>query len=154
MTSSSRVADRIPILTTNNQSTFPEIAAPVGRTVKQVEHFADSPERFVIDEPVAEAFRSKEQATVCDTEILRGELLAVDKASGTCKLRQPDSDKLLRYKIIDPQLASPKNVYTHALNVGQSVEVTGKPVLKDGEVRRSRLAMRSRLVQARQRPVG
>lgn len=121
-------------LTSQNSKALAEIAAPVGRSVKQVEHFAKTPNPYIIDEPVAEAFRAQEEVQVGDQETLRGTLFAVDKDARTCKLKRPDSKKMLRCKITDPALLEPNNIYTDTLNKVLPVEVTGKPVIKEGKL--------------------
>jgi len=109
-----------------------DMAAPIGRTVRQIEHFKDSAEPVTVDEPVAEALRSKEEVIVGDTQMLTGRILAVDTVTGAGKLHVDGEATPTRAKITDPTLAIPENAYTHALDTAAKISVTAKPVTKDG----------------------
>jgi len=58
-------------------------------------------------------------------------LVAVDTVSGAAKLKRAEDGKPIKCKITDPQLKSPMNVYTHALDTARPVELRGKPVFKE-----------------------
>ncbi|WP_035682431.1 DUF7947 five-stranded beta-barrel domain-containing protein, partial [Bradyrhizobium liaoningense] len=49
-------------------------------------------------------------------------------------LTLPGRDKVVLGKISDAALDQPNNIYTRALNEGQTLHVTAKPTLKDGEL--------------------
>jgi hypothetical protein len=89
---------------------------------------------LVIDEPTAEALRSND-AVVGEMETYSGTILAVDKTTGSGKILLDKAEKPVRVKIVDPAVVkAPANVYTHALDAGNRVQVTAKPVLKGGEI--------------------
>lgn len=116
----------------NNQP-LSHMAAPIGRTVAQLEHFHRSPEAIVVDEPLAEALRVQD-AEVGEMETFTGKILGVDKPSASCKFQIDGSEKMVRCRITDPILRTPKNVYTHSLDADTRVRITAKPVLKAGEI--------------------
>lgn len=123
-------------LTDSNQQALREIAAPVGPSVKTITHFRNIIDgSFTIDEPIADAFRAKADVEVGDLTTYRARFIGVDKAAGSCRLEIEGLDKLVRGKITDPGLAIPMNPYTHALDSGTTVLITGKPVLKEGEIK-------------------
>lgn len=121
-------------LAVSSQKPLADMAAPIGRTVKQIEHFSGSPEPVVVDEPIAEALRSKEEAIVGDTQTMTGRIVAVDKDKGTGKLHVDGESSPTRAKITDPTLAVAENAYTHALDTEARVSVTAKPVSKGGSI--------------------
>lgn len=124
----------IEALADANRRPLADMSAPVGRTVKQVEHFKNLPQPVVVDEPIAEALRAPEGAVVGELEKYAGKLVAVDTVTGACKLLLNDSTKPIKGKITDPALSLPENVYTHALDTQSHVTVTAKPVSKNGKV--------------------
>jgi hypothetical protein len=121
-------------LVDTNRRPLADMTAPIGRTVKQIEHFKNLPEPIVVDEPVAEALRAPEGAVVGKIETYSGRLKAVDTTTGACKFLMDDAEKPLRCKITDPALLTPENVYTHALDTQGHVTITAKPVSKNGKV--------------------
>jgi len=121
-------------LTSTNGSALSNLAAPVGPSVKAITHFKATDQEYVVDEPTAEAFRAKEELIVGDELTYRGKLSAVDKKTGTCRFEPEDGSKEVRAKITDPSLTVPSNVYTHALDTAGTIEIKGKPVLRNGEI--------------------
>lgn len=121
-------------LAVSAQKPLADMAAPIGRTVKQLEHFSGSPLPIVVDEPVAEALRSKEEAVVGEAQTLIGRIVAVDKVTGAGKLHVEGQGSPTRAKITDPSLSIPENAYTHALDTETKISVTAKPVSKSGSV--------------------
>ncbi len=121
-------------LVETNKRPLSDMAAPIGRTVKQIEHFKNLPEPIIVDEPTAEALRAPEGAVVGDLETYFGTLKAVDTTTGSCKFLIDDAEKPIRCKITDPALSLPENVYTHALDTQRHITITAKPVSKNGKV--------------------
>lgn len=111
-----------------------EMAAPVGRTVKSIKHFEETDEIVEIDPPVAEALRSRVEIIVGETQTMLGKIKAVDTVKGTGKLLVEGQEKSLKIQITDPVLTIPNNVYTHALDTQADVQVTAKPLTKEGLV--------------------
>lgn len=121
-------------LALNNKKPLADMAIPVGKTVKLIEHFKDAPEPVVVDEPIAEALRSKEEAVVGDVQNFVGKFVAIDVINATGKLLLEGSAKPVAVKITDPVISIPENVYTHALDLARDVQVSAKPVSKGGSI--------------------
>jgi hypothetical protein len=129
-----RLIDIIERLTDSNSEAMREMVAPVGRSARELVHFKGTPNEIKIDEPLAEVFRSSADATVGEMTSYVARIVAVDKIFGTCKLLIEGLDKPLKGKITDPVLQQPGNIYIHALDSAAPVEITAKPVIKDGEI--------------------
>ncbi|VFU08478.1 conserved protein of unknown function [Methylocella tundrae] len=96
----------------------------------------DRPRALPIDEPVAEALRSRGELTVGESREYRVRLEGVFKTNGACRVRLLDLDKIVVGKITDPSVGSAGNVYTRALNDGAELIVVAKPTMKDGNINR------------------
>src|SRR5690606_29002084 len=101
---------------------------------KTITHFDNTPVAEVVDEPMAEVMRSKENLEVGTQAEMPAILLGVDTVTGACRVELRDSGIVARGKITDPSLKSPQNVYTSALDRKNVVILTAKPVIKDGEI--------------------
>jgi hypothetical protein len=121
-------------LATNNRPAMADMVAPVGSSCRSVTHFDQTPERVIIDEPIAAVMRSKEDLEVGDQIEIRAVILGVDTVTGQCRVRFLDDSGVARGKITDPSLKSPHNVYTAALDTKQVVVLTAKPINRDGEL--------------------
>jgi hypothetical protein len=121
-------------LAVTNKKPLSDMATPIGKTVKSIEHFSDTPLPIIVDEATAEALTSKEEAVVGDVAPYKAKVLAVDTITGTAKLLIEGDLLPVRARITDPSLKVPENPYTHALDTALSVMVSAKPVLKDGVV--------------------
>jgi hypothetical protein len=117
-----------------NSSAMIEMVAPVGNTVKTLTHAKKKAGEFVIDEPIADTIRAKGNLEVRDAVQLKVRLTAVDTTNRTVKITAPEFKKPVRAKIIDPALIQPQNAYTHALDNHTLINITAKPVFKDGEL--------------------
>jgi hypothetical protein len=121
-------------LTSGNRTAMAEMAAPVGTTCRTISHFDHTKTPEVVDEPMADVMRSKEDLEVgAQTELL-GILVGVDTITGACRVELPESGIVARGKITDPALRTPHNVYTMALDNRDAVVLTAKPIMKDGEL--------------------
>jgi len=134
MQDKARLYDIVERLTKQNTQALRYIAAPVGPSVKMITHFQNTPNEYVIDEPTAEVFRSKDEVAVGDEAKYRAKIMAVDKLAGSCRLELEGTGRPIHAKITDPALAMPGNIYTRALDSDAIVELTAKPILRDGEV--------------------
>lgn len=121
-------------LTDVNRRPLSDMSAPVGRTVRQLEHFKNLSDPVVVDEATAEALRAPEGAVVGELESYSGKFVAVDTVTGACKLLLDDGSKPVKCKITDPALYQAENVYTHALDTQEPVNVVAKPVSKNGKI--------------------
>lgn len=121
-------------LANQNKKPLADMAAPVGKTVQMIEHFKETPAPVVIDEPIAEALRSKEEAVVGDVQDFTGKFVAIDVINGTGKMVLEGSEKPVSVKITDPALAIPENIYTHTLDTAEIVRASAKPVSKGGNL--------------------
>lgn len=121
-------------LAQENAAPLKEMSAPIGRTVRQIEHFSATMAPLIVDEPTADALTSKEEATVGDSRTYLGKVVAVDTMTGACKLLLEGDAEPVRAKITDPAVQVPSNIYTHALDTAATVEVTAKPVSKAGKL--------------------
>jgi hypothetical protein len=130
----SRLLQLVEQLAEVNRRPLSDMTAPIGRTVKQIEHFKNSTESVIVDEATAEALRTPEGAVVGELETYSGTLKAVDTTTGACKFLMDESAKPIRAKITDPALSQPENVYTHALDTQRHVTITAKLVSKNGKV--------------------
>lgn len=121
-------------LTDVNRRPMMEIPAPVGKSCEKETIWAKSASPTEIDEPTAQVLRSKEPLKVGDVTTYEAMFEAVDTTNGSCKLITGDGGRQIKGKITDPILSTPENVYTHALDTKQTVILTGKPVVKDGQI--------------------
>ena len=129
-----RLMDIIDNLISVNHTSMAEMAAPVGKTVKELRHLPEKAEPITIDEPTAEALRSGEDVTVGDTMSVAGTLHMLSTRTGTFGLEPLAGGKAIRGKITDPALALPENVYSHALDTKQPIVLTGKPTIRDKQL--------------------
>lgn len=127
-----RILDTVDRLVEQTAAPLREMAAPVGRTVKSIEHFKGTDESVVVDQPVAEALRSREEVVIGEVITMRGRIKAVDTVKGTGKILIEGQDRPIKVQITDPILTVPNNVYTHALDSQAEVEVSAKPLSKSG----------------------
>jgi hypothetical protein len=134
MRTKERLFDLVDKLTSTNNVALREVAAPVGPSVKAVTHFKGSADEHIVDEAVAEAFRAREDVVVGDQTTFTGRFVAVDKLAQTCRIEIDGAEKAIRGKITDPALAQPHNIYTRALDESVIVDVTAKPIVKDGKI--------------------
>ncbi|WP_139165392.1 hypothetical protein [Filomicrobium insigne] len=116
-----------------NASAMTEMVAPVGPSVRQLVHSKGDTAEYVIDEPVADAIRSRGVLEVQEAISMTVRIEAVDKIRRTCKIISGDGTPPITGKITDPVVTEPQNVYTRALDNATPIVVTGKPVLKDGD---------------------
>ena len=65
---------------------------------------------------------------------MMAKLLGVDTTNGLCKVQLGEDGAVFRGKITDPALKLPQNVYTHALDTQQDIELMAKSVIKGGEI--------------------
>ena len=121
-------------LTNNNRAAMAEMVSPIGYSCRSLTHFDKTPMAQVIDEPMAESMRSKEELEVGTQMRFEGTIFAVNKATGACSVRLTESGTEIRGKITDPALQHTHNAYTIALDTDAKILLTAKPLLKDGEV--------------------
>lgn len=119
-------------LAQTNGSAMTEMVAPIGPSTRTLTHFKGQSAEYIIDEPAADAIRAKGDLEVLDETTIKVRIEAVDKIARTCKIVSDEWSHPVKGKITDPVLDTPENVYTHALDTGAEILVTGKPVLKDG----------------------
>jgi hypothetical protein len=117
-----------------NSSAMIDMVAPVGHTTKTLTNAKGLEAEFVIDPPTADVIRAKGDLEVLDEVTMRVKLGAVDTLNRTCKIIAPELDRPVRATVTDPALMMPRNVYTHALDNAETLVITGKPALKDGEL--------------------
>ena len=119
-------------LVRENRHPLRELPDPIGKTVRTMAIGKEAP--MVLDEPVAEVLRSHEGLELGDEVEYDVELVGVFKNNGACRVKLRGRDKVVLGKISDAALDQPNNIYTRALNEGQTLHVTAKPTLKDGEL--------------------
>lgn len=111
-----------------------EAAAPIGSTAR-IARVGRTDDAVTIDEAAAQVLRSQDDLTVGDVGEFQVTVRAVNLDTGTGKIEFVGSDGgTLPVKITDPALGSPHNVYSQSLDLQKTIKITGKPVLKDGEV--------------------
>ncbi len=115
-------------------SAITALVDPIGKSVRQLTHADKQPAEYVIDEPSAAVIRARGELEVRDITSMTVKLVAVDMLSRTCRIVTAESPKPISGKITDPAILSTENIYTRALDKGSEIVVTGKPVLKDGEL--------------------
>lgn len=117
-----------------NGSAMTNMVSPVGYSARSLTHSKDEHAEYVIDEPAADAIRAKGSLEVLDETTVKVRIEGVDKIARTCKILSDDWAVPVKGKITDPVLDTPENVYTKALDTTRDVVITGKPVLRDGEL--------------------
>lgn len=123
-------------LAEQNAPALREMSAPVGRSTRKIVHFPNTSNSTIVDEPLALAFRSKDNIIVGDQTVYTGRIVAIDKKSGTCKILIEGNEKPIAGKITDPILRDPGNTYTQALHLHRSISLIAKPIFKDGRILR------------------
>ncbi len=122
-------------LVSQNRLPMADMAAPVGKTVSEVRQIPAKADQIVIDPPTAESLRSPEEVIVGDVKNFRGTITALDTKTGAFKFEEAESGRELRGKITDPALATPQNIYSHALDTKEALALVAKPTLReDGEI--------------------
>jgi hypothetical protein len=130
-----RLMDIVERLIGENRAPLREVPEPVGKSVREM-RIGKLPSPTIVDEPAAEALRSREHLTVGDSATYNARIEGVFKTNGACRIRLLDNNQIVSGKITDPSLGQPGNVYTAALNEGTNLQVTAKPTLKDGAIKR------------------
>ncbi|WP_281019981.1 MULTISPECIES: hypothetical protein [unclassified Minwuia] len=129
--------EQITALTHVNRTALRELPAPVGHSCNDQVIYKNSVSPTIIDEPVAQALRSKGEMEVADemetTMTIRS--LNLDTGTGSADWDGEEGGRI-SIKVTDPALALPKNVYSGSLDGQIPIAVTAKPVLKDGEISR------------------
>jgi len=129
--------DHISTLTQVNRAALRDLPAPVGHSCNDQVIYKDSIAPTIIDEPVAQALRSKGEMEVADemeaTVTIRS--LNLDTGAGSADWEGEKGGRI-SIKVTDPALAMPRNVYSGSLDGQIPIAVNAKPVLKDGEISR------------------
>lgn len=130
----SRLHKLINKLSKNNAGPMKQMVAPIGKSVTKQTHFKNTEAEYPIDQPVADVIRSSEFLEVLETTTMKVKIQAVDKTNRTCKILSDDYGVPVKGMITDPALATPHSAYTTALDSGSEILITGKPVLKEGQI--------------------
>ncbi|MDY4297505.1 MULTISPECIES: hypothetical protein [unclassified Xanthomonas] len=108
-----------------------QAVAPVGRTCTTMTVAG----RYVIDEPTARAIREDAEMEVGPERMWELSISEYDTENGTAKVRLTDDDsKRIKAKITDPAGAAIPNPYAAALASAALIKVSGKALMKDGEI--------------------
>lgn len=129
--------EKLPPLVDANSRNMVMAVSPIGRSCREIRHFAGSESEFYISEPEADAIRSKEELEVDDMKEYECDLISeLNTKSGHCHLHLVGDSRHIVGKISDPALSVPDNIYSRALNSQTGFKFTAKAVLKDGEIQR------------------
>jgi hypothetical protein len=132
-----KLIETIPQLADATRNHGKQLVSPVGKTCKTITQFSNSNNPIVIDEPEAEAIRSKSELEIEDSQSFNcEEITEVNVTTGHCILRVKGFDYPITGKINDPVIGQCNNVYTRALNNKTSFKFDAKPVKRDGVIHR------------------
>lgn len=123
--------DCIAQLSQGSKSAGINSVAPIGQSADFLEH-KQKEQLFLIDQPMADAIRSKDELEVVDMQDYLCYIRGVDTISGTCKIELVRENVIVNGKISDPNLSQAGNIYTHALDEQGEIVITAKATLKDG----------------------
>ena len=120
-------------LTEKNRLPMEEMVSPIGSSCTTITHFPGTPDQQLIDEATAEVLRAKEDLEVGPQTEFLCMILGVDKKTRSCRIMLQNGIEV-RGKITDPLLETPHNIYTAALDDSRQVIISGKPLLRQGEI--------------------
>lgn len=109
-----------------------QIVDPVGRTAS-VLRLGDKDTGAAIDEPTADAIRSKEELEVTDKEVLRATIDGLIRRSRTLKLIMEDGSYQTA-EVRDPTFDVEPNIYIDALAHGTAMDLTVRKALRSGKL--------------------
>lgn len=119
-------------VSSNSRGAARDSVETIGRSTKGIEHHSINGQIIGLDQPIADALRSREEMTVADIQEFTGRLLGVDTITGVCKFEV--GPNTFKGKITDPSLQIPQNIYTHSLDTQEPVTITAKPTLKGSQI--------------------
>lgn len=122
----------IEAVSNNSRAAARDSVETIGRSSKGIEHHSKNGQIIGLDQPIADALRSKEEMTVADKQEFTGRLLGVDTVTGVCKFEVGDTT--FKGRITDPSLQVPQNIYTHSLDTQEAVTIIAKPTLKGSQI--------------------
>lgn len=114
-----------------------DMVAPVGRSAGTLSIGIEGKPLVVVDEPMADAIRSKDEVEVLDMEELTFRIDGVSLHNRQLKVEFPDSPgKYFSADVRDPAFEVEGNPYIDAFVKSQTVTVQAKRALKKGELHR------------------
>lgn len=112
-----------------------QMVEPVGRTASELRIGDASGGQTVIDEPTAEAIRSREEIELTDKETLVVTVDGVIKRSKALRLVLEDG-AYQAAEIRDPEFDVTPNIYLDALSAGFPIKITARRALRAGKLYR------------------
>lgn len=114
-----------------------DMVAPVGRSAGTLSIGIEGKPLVVVDEPMADAIRSKDEVEVLDMEEMTFRIDGVSLHNRQLKVEFPDSPgKYFAADVRDPAFEVEGNPYIDAFVKNQTVTVQAKRALKKGELHR------------------
>lgn len=113
-----------------------EVVGPLGGTASSLHLGRAFDERLIeIDEPMAEAVRSKEPIDIGDVERVQVRIDGLTKHSSRGSIEKVDDPgRFIPVEIRDPRFGLPGNPYFKAFETGEPIIVLARAALRDGEI--------------------
>ena len=123
-------------LVDSNAQATKDAVRPIGTSCNTLQIGPKEEAPPVIDLPTADVIRAEGELEVSNDKTFRAKLDSVTLHTKACRVELADNPgRFIAGKITDPQLLIPENVYTLALHKQQSLELQGKTVTKEGEIK-------------------
>jgi protein 40A len=109
---------------------------PIGQSCRTISIFekGNSVPLGVIDEEDKEAISKLQDGEVTGVQEFDIVISELDKQKATCKVSVNGSDKRISASISDPLINTPDNVYYKTFVSNEILKVTGKAIIKDGDI--------------------
>lgn len=113
-----------------------QIVEPVGRTAATLEIAAPTTKQItIIDEPTAEAIRSKEEIELQDVVEMDLRIDGIIRHTRTLKVEMPDQPgQFVTADVRDPVFDEMPNAYTDAFSKKESLRVRARPAHRNGQL--------------------
>lgn len=109
---------------------------PIGQSCKTISIFDKDKNKpiGVINEQDKEAISKLQDGEVTGIQEFNIVISELDKQKATCKVSVNGADKRISAAISDPLINTPDNVYYKSFVSNETLKVTGKAIIKDGDI--------------------
>ncbi|WP_081158759.1 hypothetical protein [Ensifer aridi] len=112
-----------------------QVVAPVGNGAARLALIDDSSPPVVVDEPIADAIRSKQDDQVGDMTSMDLQVDGIIHHSRQLKIINPESEnRFITAEVRDPLFSQLPNPYADAAAAMSTIRVKAKPVYRNGEL--------------------
>jgi len=119
----------------NSRGAARDSVEPIGYSAARIEQHSQTRIVLQLDQPVADALRSKEELQVTDSTTYFGKIVEADKTKKSCRVMLDGQEKPISARINDPVIENTGNIYTHALDQDLRVKIEAKATVKNDEIK-------------------